>query len=552
VGPLTRTKPESTFWDTLLQTIEPDAEAMEVIELQKHIHPIYKITGTKTSCAHTMTRYHEVDEKWANVHTAEDEGCSWVLLLDALQGQEKFSRDWDNSKEPGKNHTISYLIQRKQRCWDFMPLNITKPFATTTICHLVEIISMLGLVWTEFDLKQSVLTAEGNGYMVKSEYMQGLGILTRFSRLGKPQHKEERMIPCAEIKRLCFGDVPSIFDDSKQKLYFGPGRFESTLRKLMPRLDDECQRDFLDNAEKPYVIASKSIPLQTLSSAANRQTGSFELLGMVAKSVHIPGSRFRRLPNPCAATWNPNLNMIDCLLALSQQLKSPDGPSLGDHQLRNEIQDLFTNGHLEKINLDKRIQTYMRANKDKNDPRERAAWAHSADAERAAHEQLVEENYDTAHRDLLDSLHDNVLSIDRKLEDMIDDVREVLACHFNATSKLHRELEDLLASATLDNTKEKILINFYFAAVLPQVTAGLPASAASTPQRSTTLKPPSITVTSSNSSTLGANAADTRSAVWLALMFKMCSWLFLHDFNSYDRMIERSEFSDNRLPVYIG
>ncbi|EPE27228.1 hypothetical protein GLAREA_03143 [Glarea lozoyensis ATCC 20868] len=547
VGPLTRTKPESTFWDTLFQnnqketysenvkTLEPEAEAMEVIELQKHIHPIYKITGTKTSCAHTMTKYHEVDEKWANVHTAEDEGCSWVLLLDALQGQEKSSRDWDNSKEPGKNHTISYLIQRKQRCWDFMPLNITKPFATTTICHLVEIISMLGLVWTEFNLQQSVLTAEGNGYMVKSEYMQGLGILTRFSRLGKPQHKEERMIPCAEIKRLCFGDVPSIFDQPKQKLLFGPGRFENTLRKIMPRLDEECQRDFLDNTEKPYVIAS-----------------SFELLGMVAKSVHILGSRFRRLPNPCAATWNPNLNMIDCLLALSQQLKSPDGASLGDHKLRNEIQDLFTNGSLGKIDLDKRIQTYIRANKEKNDPGARSGWAYTAEAERTAHEQLMEENYDTAHRDLLDSLHDNILSIDRKLEDMIDDVREVLACHFNATSKLHRELEDLLAGATLDNTKEKILINFYFAEVLPKVTAGLPTSAASTPQRSATLKPPSITVTSSQSSTLGSNASDTRSAVWLALMFKMCSWLFLHDFNPYDRMIERSEFSDNRLPVYIG
>ncbi|EHL00252.1 hypothetical protein M7I_3742 [Glarea lozoyensis 74030] len=412
VGPLTRTKPESTFWDTLFQnnqketysenvkTLEPEAEAMEVIELQKHIHPIYKITGTKTSCAHTMTKYHEVDEKWANVHTAEDEGCSWVLLLDALQGQEKSSRDWDNSKEPGKNHTISYLIQRKQRCWDFMPLNITKPFATTTICHLVEIISMLGLVWTEFNLQQSVLTAEGNGYMVKSEYMQGLGILTRFSRLGKPQHKEERMIPCAEIKRLCFGDVPSIFDQPKQKLLFGPGRFENTLRKIMPRLDEECQRDFLDNTEKPYVIAS-----------------SFELLGMVAKSVHILGSR------------------------------------------------------LGKIDLDKRIQTYIRANKEKNDPGARSGWAYTAEAERTAHEQLMEENYDTAHRDLLDSLHDNILSIDRKLEDMIDDVREVLACHFNATSKLHRELEDLLAGATLDNTKEKILINFYFAEVLPKHTS---------------------------------------------------------------------------------
>jgi hypothetical protein len=230
---------------------------MEIIELQKHMHPIYKITGTETSCELTMTKYIDENEKWANVHTAEDEGCSWVLLLDALQGQEKSSREWDNSREPGKNHTISYLIQRKQRCWDFMPLNITKPFATTTICHLVEMISMLGLVWTEFNMKQSALTAEGNGYMVKSEYMPGLGILTRFSRLGKPQHKENRIIPCNEIKKLCFGEVPSIFDIVQQNLQFGPDRLESTLRKLMPRLDAKYHQDFLDNTEKPFAIPSR-------------------------------------------------------------------------------------------------------------------------------------------------------------------------------------------------------------------------------------------------------------------------------------------------------
>jgi hypothetical protein len=266
VGPLTRTKPESTLWDTIFKknvtkmySDDVKPEDMEVIEHHKHIHPIYKITGTKTSCELTMTRYSEVDEKWANVHTAEDEGCSWVLLLDALQGQEKSSRDWDKSREPGKNrHTIDYLIQRKRRCWDFMPLNITKPFATTTICHLVEMVSMLGLVWTEFNLKQSILTAEGNGYMVKSEYMPGLGILTRFSRLGTPQHTEFRMIPCKEIKMLCFGVVSSIFDKGQYKLQFGPGRFESTLRKLMPKLDARYYKDFLDTTEKPYVIASKA------------------------------------------------------------------------------------------------------------------------------------------------------------------------------------------------------------------------------------------------------------------------------------------------------
>lgn len=274
VGPLTLTKPETTMRDWArrvmkgsdvepdpVRTFEPDAIPMEVINLQPHVAPIYKITGTATSCKNTMTTFtKEKDEKWANVHTAEDEGCSWILLLDALQGQERLSRAWDRGpSNQGLDHTICYLIQRKQRCWDYMPLNATKPFATTTICHLVEIMSMLGMVWTDFDVKASILSAEGNGYMIKSEYMSGLGILARFSRLSKPMHKGNRIIPCEEVKRLCFGEVPSLFDDMKLELQVGPRRIEACLAVLLPGLSADLREHFIpkDFVEKSVLPARK-------------------------------------------------------------------------------------------------------------------------------------------------------------------------------------------------------------------------------------------------------------------------------------------------------
>lgn len=264
MGPLTRLKPRAKLLDRFRpnpdakhdpeqnKTFQDKAIPKVVIEIQKHVEPIYKITGTEESYRETMTRFSNGDEKWANIHTAEDEGCSWTLLLDAMQGQEKASRAWDNSGRQGLNHTICYLLQRKRRCWDFMPLNATKPFATTTICHLVEIMSMLGLVWKEFNMKDSSLSAEGNGYMVKSEYVPGLGILTRFSRLSKAEHKENRIIPCNELKRLCFGEVPSLFDkDLKEKLQVSPGRLDACLRRLLPRLSPQHRNAFLDIPDTP-------------------------------------------------------------------------------------------------------------------------------------------------------------------------------------------------------------------------------------------------------------------------------------------------------------
>ena len=232
----------------------PDPKAIrakEVIKVHSHVAPIYKITGTRTSCENTMTEYIEdVDEKWARVHTAEDEGCSWILLLDALQGQERVSRKWDKPNNNGLDHTICYLIQRKRRCWDYMPLNATKPFATTTICHLVEMMAMLGMVWTDFDTKASTLSAEGNGYMVKSENMSGLGIIARFSRLGKPRHEGNRIVPCVEVKQLCFGQVPSLFDTLGQPLQVGPHRLEGCLAVLLPGLQRDLRECF---APREYI-----------------------------------------------------------------------------------------------------------------------------------------------------------------------------------------------------------------------------------------------------------------------------------------------------------
>jgi hypothetical protein len=87
--------------------------------------------------------------------------------------------------------------------------------------------------------------------MVKSEYVPGLGILARFSRLSKAEHKENRIIPCEETKRLCFGEVPSLFDTVKKNLQVSPGWLEHCLKRLLPKLGHEHRKLFLDTTESP-------------------------------------------------------------------------------------------------------------------------------------------------------------------------------------------------------------------------------------------------------------------------------------------------------------
>ena len=251
-----------------ISSIDPRATKLEVINLQPHCAPIYKITGTPSSCENTLTSHsgREVDT-WVNVPIPGYRGCSWVYLIDALQAQERQSPAWDRGWESrGLDDLICYFIQKRSVSWDAMPQHVSKPFATTTLSSLVEIMSMLGLIWTEFDVKNSDLAAEGNGYMVTSYDVQGTGTFCTFSpadSFGRSFYEKDRVIPCLDVKRLCFGEVPSLFDGMAQKLQVGPGQIERCIAKLLPNLSPEHREKFLasESEAEPFVLSREFVVL---------------------------------------------------------------------------------------------------------------------------------------------------------------------------------------------------------------------------------------------------------------------------------------------------
>jgi len=193
---------------------------------------IYYMDGTPESYRETQV-LPEVDQKkadeqaWGRVHTVDDEKASWVNLLVALQREEKESRKWDEdqrNKTPppaaagslpkAPEYRLAVGLQSKTRSWDFMPAAITRPYATSAICHLVELTSMLGMYWKVFDQIRWNLRAEGNGFILTSTTVHGLGVMIIFSTTGKSRFQDNRVIPCNEVKELAFGTVPNIFDDT--------------------------------------------------------------------------------------------------------------------------------------------------------------------------------------------------------------------------------------------------------------------------------------------------------------------------------------------------
>lgn len=168
------------------------------------------------------------------VHTVNNELASWVVLLEELQAMEKASREWDSARRDKqqqacpvvytpKSVTLSVGIQSKTRSFDHNPA-VKKPYATSTICHLIEIAALLGIHWKRLDRNLDQYRAEGNGYSLLGWRKHDFGLVFTFERFGLPEFERTRIIPVHAVKELCFGNMPTLFryhstDDKWAKPY---------------------------------------------------------------------------------------------------------------------------------------------------------------------------------------------------------------------------------------------------------------------------------------------------------------------------------------------
>lgn len=198
--------------------------------------PVWQAEGTPKSCDDCRTDWDNVvpsmkeGEPKEAIHTVNHEQATWIWLLAATQRMEKESKDWetqklgDDLKSAGPGATLTELtqaptltvkIQAMRRSFDTNP-SIKKPYATTTISHIIELASTLGLYWKVFDRDDNKYRAEGNGYSLTGSRIADFGIVFSFEKIGKPAFQERRVIPTYEVKELCFGRVATLFRGPKE------------------------------------------------------------------------------------------------------------------------------------------------------------------------------------------------------------------------------------------------------------------------------------------------------------------------------------------------
>ncbi|KAJ0326918.1 hypothetical protein COL5a_006473 [Colletotrichum fioriniae] len=203
---------------------------------------MWSVEGTKDSCTKNRLDYDKIFPKQEptsensnekpskppeKVHTVDNELATWVYLLIAVERMEKDSKEWELSKLQGENEwlphsikpnlpepTLAVKVQAKNRSFDANP-SIKKPYATSTISHLIELAAILGLYWRVFDRDNNQYRAEGNGYSLTGSRVPDLGVVFVFEKTGHTSFEERRVIPTSEVKELCFGRVPTFYRDKK-------------------------------------------------------------------------------------------------------------------------------------------------------------------------------------------------------------------------------------------------------------------------------------------------------------------------------------------------
>ncbi|KAK4161335.1 Mod-A [Cladorrhinum sp. PSN259] len=271
---------------------------------------IWYVDGSSKSCDETRVDQLSNDRDRERVHTVTKELATWIMVISAAQKMERDSKDWEQMKwrdsgtsppPPPEVVSLAVAIQPIKRSFDKQPA-VNRPFASTAICHMIELCAVLGIYWKEFDRVNDKYRAEGNGYSLLGTRVSDFGLLFTFEKTGWPKFGKNRVIPTGEVKELCFGNVPTFYREKDDDKGWGEPITEQTdLKTLMLGSRTEI-------ADTLNLIRCNEFTTQCYSDEKKKHVHLFpvvfELLGMLGRPLHILKRPFTYLPNPAAFVLN--------------------------------------------------------------------------------------------------------------------------------------------------------------------------------------------------------------------------------------------------------
>jgi hypothetical protein len=193
---------------------------------------------------------------------------SWLSLIDAVhRTYESYATKLEHVKRDERGQTIAAVAIRQWN-WDFMPPDLIRPLATSTLNNLILFALRLNMVWRRFDLETGVFLADGNGYSLSSTDVRGLGIAFNFTSTGR--HNSDRiMAPTENVDKSCFGIIPGCKTLVQKDISYinDKGNYWFNNIFIEIGIEDAAMRERLSNklwVEQRYdaiILLSKFIPI---------------------------------------------------------------------------------------------------------------------------------------------------------------------------------------------------------------------------------------------------------------------------------------------------
>ncbi|KAF1990901.1 hypothetical protein K402DRAFT_401049 [Aulographum hederae CBS 113979] len=174
----------------------------------------------------------------------ENEPVSWIPLMQSLQTYSSALRTCGLSTLQDVStgslrhgRVLVPAVRLSKKSWDFMPPEITKPYAVSNIRDIAIMIQSLGLTWTNFKPEEGILRAEGDGTIVTSAEIRSLGILISFTKTDK-RIENRRLLhggvfsPLEGAAALGFGIVNSDFPSNASYRIYSESDCLATIESL--------------------------------------------------------------------------------------------------------------------------------------------------------------------------------------------------------------------------------------------------------------------------------------------------------------------------------